>query len=413
MGHAVVILKSASSHRLLLVIAYLGFISLGLPDTLIGVAWPSVREHFGRQQGELAWIFFGTGASYFLAGLFTGRLLSKLGIGLLLAGSSLLVAASGFGYGTAPAWALFASCALLHGLGSGAIDTGLNHYVAHHFSARHMNWLHACYGIGATLGPLIMTTMLVNLNSWRAGYLTVATLLLALTVLFACTRRLWDAPPEPGAQPEEAATAPTLGMLETLRNGPVWGHILLFFIYTGLEVTVGQWSFTLLTESRGVAKETAGLWVTLYWASLTTGRILFGFVVDRMGIDRLLRFSMLGVLAGMALFAANGPPLLSAFALGLTGLGLASIYPCLMTRTPQRLGKARAAHAIGFQVSFGMIGAAAFPSVCGWLAQRSGLEVVAVVALVMAVMLQVLHEMLLRSDLKKSGGFLTANETLI
>ncbi|MDI1313860.1 MFS transporter [Prosthecobacter sp.] len=391
-------MKSASSTRLLLIIAYLGFISLGLPDTVVGVAWPSVRDGFGRQQGDLAWIFFGTGASYFLAGLFTGRLLNKLGIGLLLAGSSLLVAVSGFGYGTASFWILFASCSLLHGLGSGAIDTGLNHYVAQHFSARHMNWLHACYSIGATLGPLIMTTMLVSLNSWRAGYLTVATLLLLLTLLFTFTRRLWDAPAEAGVELEATETTATLSMLETLRSGALWMQITIFFIYTGLEVTMGQWSFTLLTESRSVSKETAGLWVTLYWASITAGRILFGFVVDRLGIDRLLRFSMLGVVTGLALFALNGSAALSALALSLTGLGLASIYPCLMTRTPQRLGKARAAHAIGYQVSAAMTGAALFPSVCGWLVQHSGLEVVASVALAMGIALLILHEMLLRWD---------------
>lgn len=395
-------MKAASSTALLLTLAYLGFISLGLPDTLIGVAWPSVRDGFDRQQADMAWIFFGTGLSYFLSGLFVGRLLNKVGVGVLLAGSSLLVAASGFGYAAAPLWWLFACCSLLHGLGSGAIDTGLNHYVANHFSARHMNWLHACYSVGATLGPLIMTSMLAGLSSWRAGYVTVASLLLLLTLLFALTRRLWDAPVKPDA--EATSIESTMGMREALKNMAVWLHILLFFIYVGLEVAVGQWSFTLLTESRGVVKETAGLWVTLYWASLTTGRILFGFVVERMGIDHLLRFSMLGVVAGLALFAWNGPALLSAVALALTGLGLASIYPCLMTRTPQRLGKARAAHAIGFQVSSSMIGAALFPSVCGWLAQRSGLEVVAAVALGMAATLMVLHEVLLRSDAREVTG---------
>lgn len=394
-------MKSATSTALLLTIAYLGFISLGLPDTLIGVAWPSVRVGFGRQQADMAWIFFGTCVSYFLSGLFAGRLLNKVGVGVLLAGSSLLVAASGFGYAAAPLWGLFACCSLLHGLGSGAIDSGLNHYVANHFSARHMNWLHACYSVGATLGPLIMTSMLAGLGSWRAGYVTVASILLLLTLLFALTRQLWDAPAVANAEVPPAE--PSMGMREALKIMAVWLHIVLFFIYVGLEVTVGQWSFTLLTESRGVDKETAGLWVTLYWASLTTGRILFGFVVERMGIDQLLRFSMRGVVAGLILFAWNGPALLSAFALALTGLGLASIYPCLMTRTPQRLGKARAAHAIGFQVSSSMIGAALFPSVCGWLAQRSGLEVVAAVALGMGATLLVLHEVLLRSDTKTTG----------
>jgi fucose permease len=404
LGASSVIVKSASSTRLLLIIAYLGFISLGLPDTLIGVAWPSVRDAFGRQQADLAWIFFGGGVSYFLSGMVTGRLLNRYGIGLLLAGSSLLVAASGYGYGTAPLWILFASCSLLHGLGSGAIDAGLNHYVSQHFSARHMSWLHACYSVGATLGPLIMTSMLVSLNSWRAGYLTVATLLLLLTLLFTFTRRLWDAPTEVVAEKEPEATEPnaSVGMLESLRNGAVWMQIALFFIYTGLEVTVGQWSFTLLTESRGVGKETAGLWVTLYWASITAGRILFGFVVDRLGIDRLLRLSMLGVVTGLALFVINGPAMLSTFSLTLIGLGLASVYPCLMTRTPQRLGKARAAHAIGFQVSSAMVGAAVFPSVCGWLIQRSGLEVVASVALAMGIALLILHEILLRWDARST-----------
>lgn len=387
---------TTSSNWLLLAIAYLGFISLGLPDTLIGVAWPSVRDTFGRQQGEMAWIFFGVGLSYFFSSFFTGRLLQVIGIGTLLAGSSLLVAASGFGYASAPVWTWFAACALLHGLGSGAIDAGLNHYVAHHFSARHMNWLHACYSIGATLGPFIMTSMLVWSASWRAGYATVASLLLLLSVLFAVTRRRWDASDAPETA---AATAEVpVSVRETLRHPAVLMQVALFFIYTGLEVTVGQWSFTILTESRHVAKDTAGLWVTLYWGSIGVGRVLFGFVVEKLGIDRLLRLSMFAAVLGTVLFVANLSGAVSAAALALAGLGLAAIFPCLMTRTPQRLGTARAAHAIGFQVSAAMIGAAALPSVSGLLAQRLGLEVVPVAAVVMAAALFALHEGLLRWD---------------
>ncbi|WP_395735446.1 MFS transporter [Prosthecobacter sp.] len=380
--------------RLLLVTAYLGFISLGLPDTLIGVAWPSVRAFFGRQQSEIAWIFFGAGASYFVSGLLTGKLLKSFGIGILLAGSSLLVTASALGYAVAPIWILFAACALLHGLGSGAIDAGLNHYVANHFSARHMNWLHACYGIGATLGPLIMTSMLVSLGSWRAGYAAVGGLLLLLTGLFIYTRKLWDIPGETTSTTSE--TEDSVSMLGALQHAGVWAHVLLFFIYTGLEVTVGQWSFTVMTEARGMNKEAAGMWVTIYWASLATGRVVFGFIVERLGIDRLLRLSMLAALIGTGLFTANLP--FSVGALALVGLGLASIYPCLMTRTPQRLGKARAAHAIGFQVSAAMIGAALFPSVCGWLAQSRGLEAVTLATVAMSAALLLIHEALLRLD---------------
>lgn len=384
----------SSATRLLLVTAYLGFISLGLPDTLIGVAWPSVRNFFGRQQSDIAWIFFGAGASYFVSGLLTGKLLKSFGIGLLLGGSSLLVAASALGYSVAPAWILFAACALLHGLGSGAIDAGLNHYVANHFSPRHMNWLHACYGIGATLGPLIMTSMLVSLGSWRAGYATVGALLLILTGLFIYTRKLWDIPGDTTDAVSEAEAS--VSMLDALKHIGTWAHIALFFIYTGLEVTVGQWSFTVMTEARGMSKETAGMWVTIFWASIAIGRLVFGFIIEWLGIDLLLRLSMLAAVIGTGWFAANLP--FSAPALALTGLGLASIYPCLMTRTPQRLGKARAAHAIGFQVSAAMVGAAALPSACGWLAQSRGLEAVTLATLAMAVGLLMVHEALLRFD---------------
>ncbi len=376
------------SHQLLLVIAYLGFISLGLPDTLIGVAWPSVRDTFHLQQSAIAFIFFGTGLSYFLSSFFTGRLLNLLGVGVLLAGSSILVAISGFGYALAPVWVLFASCAILHGLGSGAIDAGLNHYVAHHFSARHMNWLHACYSLGATFGPLIMTGMLAWHGSWRAGYFTVASILLVLSVLFAFTRRKWDEPEQAtDAEPVAAAT-----MTEALRHPVVWLQILLFFVYTGLEVTVGQWSFTLLTESRKLGTETAGLLVTTYWASIGVGRVLFGFIVDRLGIDRLLRLSMAAALLGTVLFALNIAGWVSAVALALAGLGLAAIYPCMMTRTPQRLGKALAAHAIGFQVGGAMLGAAALPALAGLFAQWFGTEAITVAAVGMALVLYLLHE---------------------
>jgi fucose permease len=386
------------SHRLLLVTAYLGFISLGLPDTLIGVAWPSVRDFFGRQQSDIAWIFFGAGASYFVSGLLTEKLLKSFGIGRLLAGSSLLVVASALGYSAAPAWALFAACALLHGLGSGAIDSGLNHYVANHFSPRHMNWLHACYGIGATLGPLIMTSVLVSLGSWRAGYATVGSLLLLLAGLFLYTRKLWGTPGETTDAALEAEAS--VGMFDTLKHTGTWAHIALFFIYTGLEVTVGQWSFTVMTEARGMSKETAGMWVTIYWASLAAGRVVFGFIIERLGIDLLLRLSMLAAVTGTALFGVNLP--FSAGALALTGLGLASIYPCLMTRTPQRVGKGRAAHAIGFQVSAAMVGAALFPSACGWLAQTRGLETVTFATVAMASCLLLIHEVLLRFERRLS-----------
>lgn len=390
--------KGHEPARLLLLIAYLGFISLGLPDTLIGVAWPSVRDTFRLQQSAIALIFFGAGCSYFLSSFFTGRLLNMLGIGVLLAASSALVACSTFGYALAPLWALFAPSSLLHGLGSGAIDAGLNHYAAHHFSARHMTWLHACYSLGAMLGPLIMTGAVAGHGSWRAGYLIVTAILLCLALLFAVTRRQWGKP----ERATEATESASVGIAETLRHPTVWLQVALFLVYTGLEVAVGQWSFTLLTESRHVPKEMAGTWVTLYWASIGVGRLLFGSVVDRLGIDRLLRLSTLTSVLGTGLFALTRSGAMSAIALVLVGLGLAAIYPCMMTRTPQRLGTALAAHAIGFQVSAAVLGAAALPSLSGLLAEKFGLETIAVVAAGLACIVLLLHESLLMPSRRTS-----------
>lgn len=386
--------RRQGTSRLLLLICYLGFVSLGLPDTLIGVAWPSVRDHFHLRQSDLSWIFFGGGCSYFVSSFFAGRLLKIMNVGALLALSSALVAFAAFDYSWARAWLFFAAGSLFHGLGSGAIDSGLNHFVASHFSARHMNWLHACYSLGAMLGPLLMTAMITGLNSWRMGYLTVAVILLSLSVLFLATRALWtDSPASSNSSSE--ADSNDISAFHVLRRPLVWLHIVLFFVYTGLEVALGQWSFTVLTEARLLNAERAGLWVTVYWAGILAGRIIFGFVVDRLRIDSLIRYSMGAAVLGTALFSLNRSAWVSLLALALSGLGLAVIFPCLMTRTPQRFGQSVAAHAIGFQVGAAMLGAAALPSVIGFIAQNVGLNSVPAGLYILAIALFSLHELVL------------------
>ena len=378
--------------RLLLIIAYIGFVSLGLPDTLLGVAWPSVRETFGVEQSSLGLVFLGSGCGYFFSSFFSGRLLQWLGIGALLAVSTGVVALSGVGYGYAPLWIAFVGASILHGLGSGGIDSGLNYYAAHHFSPRHMSWLHACYSLGATFGPIIMTGALLWAGSWRAGYASMALILLGMCLLFTATRGYWQ---DNDSDQEASTTVVPATIAATLAHRAVWLQIALFFVYTGLEVTVGQWSFTLLTESRGISLETAGLWVTGYWASIGLGRVLSGFIVERLGSDRLTRASTVVALIGTTLVVVSGSGPLTLAGLVLTGLALAPIYPCMMTRTPERIGKSFAAHAIGFQVSAAMIGAAVLPAGSGLLA-RLTLENVALAAMAMAFVLLLLHECLLR-----------------
>jgi fucose permease len=380
--------------NILLLICYLGFISLGLPDAVLGIAWPSVRETFSLKQCAAAWIFAGVGCSYLLSTLLTGRLLQRTSIGVVLGVSTSLAALAAFNYGIAPFWILFALGSVLHGLGSGAVDTGLNYYVSKNFAARHMQWLHACYTLGALLGPLIMTQIIAAGAPWRRGYFIVAGALGLLALLFFVTRKRWGAgPAQEPAQNSAEVRSKQRGFREIFSIEPAVLHMVLFFVYVGIEVSISQWTFTVCTESRGMLAESAGFLVTLYWASLLTGRVVFGFIVERLGVDLLLRMSMLAVVLGTVLFAANVAP---QAAIVLSGLGLASIYPGLMTRTPERFRDDIAVQLIGFQVAAGTLGAAFLPGAAGIIGQFGGLHLVGPAIALMALTLFAAHERVTR-----------------
>ncbi|MEM8533813.1 MAG: MFS transporter [Chloroflexota bacterium] len=378
----------------LLLVAYLGFISLGLPDGTLGIAWPSLRTTFNLPLDAIGAILASTGLGYLLSSFNSGRILARFGVGRLLLVSSLLMAISLFGYALAPFWWMFLTCGVIAGLGSGAIDAGLNAYATNNFGNRHINWLHACYGLGATLGPLIMIAPLQLGYAWRWGYVVVGIILSLMTIVFAFTLSLWESPHTPS---EDDTTPEQVSALATLQHPIVWLHICLFFIYTGLEVTAGQLTYTLFTEGRGVDGALAGVWVSIYWGSLTVGRIVFGILTERFNEHRLLRASMLFLIGGGLLVWLPGVPLISFVGLALMGFTLAPIFPLLMAQTPQRLGAGRAMHAVGFQVSAAMLGAAALPALTGALAQRISLEVVGPALCAMGIVLILLYEITLRT----------------
>lgn len=386
----------------LVALAFLAFISLGLPDTVLGVAWPTVRDRFGLPQSGMGLVLgFGVGG-YFLSGLLAGRLVRRLGVGTLLAASSGLVALGLVGYALAPSWYLFFPVAAVIGLGSGAIDSGLNSYAAHHFPVRYMNWLHASWSVGATIGPAIMTTAIAWTSSYRPGYAVLAAALGSMALAFATTHRSWDDPGE-AADPAEDGAAPAVaaaavedpGAWAVLRRGHVWLQIAIFFVYTGVETGTGAWCYTVLREGRGFGVEDAGFWTTIFWGSLTAGRVGLGFVVDRIGADRLLRIATATALAGVAAFAAL-PGVAAPFGLVVLGLSLAPLFPTLMSRTPARLGKEVTHHAVGFQVSAATLGSAILPGGYGLLATRAGVGVIPWALVGAMLLLLVLHEALLR-----------------
>jgi fucose permease len=350
-----------------------------------------VRDTFALPQSGLGVVCLALGCGYCASSFFGGKLSLALGIGTLLSVSSLLVALAMFGNALAPVWPVFVACGVVWGLGSGAIDSGLNSYVASHFSARHVNWLHACYSLGATVGPLLMTAVLVRAASWRLGYALVGGLILVMGVAFLGTRRRWSDPPRSG--PDEAGTP--VPLRHALRHPLVRLQVVVFFLYAGLEFTVGQWVFTLFTESRAVRTEVAGILASGYFGAIGVGRVLFGAVADQIGVDRLVRLATLAALLGVALLAFGTPVEISCLGLAVVGLGLAPVFPCLMARTPQRVGAGYAPHAVGFQVSAAMLGAAVVPGLAGLLAEWKGLEAVARLAVLLAAFLWAVHEILL------------------
>jgi len=364
-------------------------VSLGLPDGVLGVAWPSLRRSFDRPIDQLGLILLATMAGYLASSFSAGALLERLGVGRLLVSSGLLVAASAAAWAATPWWAAVVAGALVSGLGAGAIDAGINAFAAARFTPRVITWLHACWGLGAMIGPLGMTAVVASGVGWRWGYVLLAASLVAMAACFRLTLGLWELPAAEGA-PSRPGIAGSLA--EALRERRVRGNALLFFIYTGVEASAGQWAFSLLTESRGMTTAAAGLAASAYWGSIFAGRLAFGALAHHVAPARILRLGMAGapVAASVVVLTRSG---VGGFA-GLFALGLllAPIFPLMIAETPSRVGERYAPHAIGFQISAATLGAGTLPAAAGLLARHAGLESLGPFLLAAGALLLVLHE---------------------
>jgi fucose permease len=381
------------SGLLLLGLAYLGFISLGLPDGLLGVAWPSIRAYFNLPLDALGALLVLFTLGYLVSSFSSGRLLLHLNVGSLLALSCLATAISLLGYALTPRWGLLVALGMLSGLGAGAIDAGVNTYAATHHSARTVNWLHACYGIGATGGPLIMAGVLQASYPWQWGYAIVGVGQLVLAGCFGLTRSLWPTTSTSQNLPAASAVG-AVSSRRTLRLPVVWLSIAVFFIYTGLEAAAGTWVFSLFTAARGIPAMTAGTWVSVYWGGLTVGRLLSGVAVSFVPVRLLLRRCIIGIAGGATLIWLNLSSLLGFLGLALMGLSSAPIFPSLIATTPERLGDAHTANGVGLQIAAAVLGQSLLPSLVGVLARHLSLEVVGPALLTIALLLLVLYEAL-------------------
>jgi MFS family permease len=351
----------------LLLIIYLGFISLGLPDGSFGVAWPGMYRELGLPIGALGVIMiFITTLSGF-SGFFSGRVIARFKTGpvVLVSCAATGGALLAISHAQSLVWLLLAMVPL--GLGAGAVDAGLNGYVARHFSGRQMNWLHACWGVGASTGPIIIGAAINAGGDWRSGFFAISTAQLSLAVVFLCTLALWH------AVPEKSETADTHsgggGKPKARANSQAgWMSAVIFMMYTSVEATAGVWAGSILMVGREVSPALAAGCAAAFYGAITAGRIGAGVIVDRWGNRRVIAWGGTLALAGAILFASAGSAAVSGVALVMMGFGFAPIYPCLMHEAPRRFVPEDVQVVIGRQSGAGAIGMALLPAAAGWIA---------------------------------------------
>jgi len=360
---------------LLLTLIYIAFISLGLPDALLGAGWPVIQPEFGVSYGFAGFVSMTISGGTILSSVLSTRVLRRFGTGRVTAFSVALTALALLGFALSPSfwWLLVAAIPL--GLGGGAVDSGINAYVAEHYESRHMSWLHSFWGVGALTGPLLLSWILTQGTSWREGYWAVALLQGTLVVFLLFAIPLWDKVRRRSLG-EEAATAPVTEhqpLFFPLKIKGVKLALVALFFYCGIESTMGLWGGSFLFKTKGLDPAASATWVSLFFASITLGRFLTGFVTYHVSNKDLIRWGGVVVLVGVALMLAPLPLPFTLAGFLLIGLGCAPLFPCMLHETPVRFGATHAQAVMGFQMAVAYIGATFLPPTFGFIASATSL----------------------------------------
>jgi fucose permease len=383
-------LITRARNRYPLILAFACFVALGMVNGSLGVAWPSMRHTFGLSLDALVGLLITSTIGFAAGSVLAAGLVARLGVGWVLLISNMVGAVGFLGYVLAPSWWVLVAFGLATGWAGGAVDTALNIYIAAKHTVRTMNWMHACFGIGATLGPLLMTAIVGAGLSWRLGFAIGAAVYFSLGLIYFTVVRTMTF----RGQSHDAADAATrpAPMSETLRLPLVWLGIVLFLLYTGVESTAGQWTYTWFTESRAASAYVAGVMTSVFWAMLTIGRFVFGAGAARIGVERLLRLSMIGAVVAAGLLLVRSLPV-GFVAIALLGLSLAAIFPTLTADTPYRVGLRHAGNTIGLQTGAASVGLAILPGLAGIVAERIGLEALGPFLLAAALLMLIVNQM--------------------
>lgn len=358
----------------LLTLIYLSFISLGLPDSVLGSAWPAMTVSLNAPLWGAGLIQMLISFCTIISSLNSARLIRKFGTGKLTAISVATTALALLGFSLAKNYVFLLLMAVPLGLGAGAVDAGLNNFVALHYEARHMSWLHCFWGVGATLGPVILSLFLGGKHGWRGGYGAVCAIQFCLVAVLAVTLPMWDRYEDRAALRAEAAAAKQAGKKQSTLNIPgVKGALATFFFYCAIEAAAGLWGASYLVEARGLSAEAAARGVSLYFLGITLGRFLSGFASMRMKSAALIRLGQLVSAGGAVLLMLPLPAGFGVAAMAVLGLGFAPVYPSMIHETPYRFGAERSQAVIGLQMACAYVGTTFVPALFGVLAARLGI----------------------------------------
>ncbi len=378
---------------LLLWISFLSLMSMGLQGGALGVAWLSMEKSFDKTLEALGVLLTVSTIGGLIVSFYGGRFIAWLGLGWVCLLGSILSASCALFMGLAQQWTLVVFVMFVWGIGRAMLNTSVNTFVASHYSSRQMNWLHAIFGVGSTLGPLLVTFIVADLTlSWRLSYFILAVIEVVVMILFFITLKDWSLK----VKVAEAKVSPTLA--QTLKLAPVWLGTLLFVMHTGMQMSTGQLSNNLFVEERGIDPRTAGIWISLFWGFITIGRLTFGTFINRLGAGVVLRFCMLGTVLAALFIWWNAAPGMSFVGIALAGFTLAPVFPTSVSRIPSLVGTAHSPNAIGVEMAGAALGGALLPGAIGYLAEAFGLAIIPACLVVIALLQFMVHEALTRQE---------------
>ena len=385
---------------LLLAIIYLSFISLGLPDSLLGSAWPAMYPQLGVPVSYSGIVFMIISVGTIISSLQSDRLTRRLGTGKVTAFSVAMTAAALLGFSVRHEFWQLCLWAVPYGLGAGSVDASLNNYVALHYESRHMSWLHCMWGVGAAAGPYIMGRVITGGGTWNGGYRCIALIQIALTAVLLLSLPLWKGRPQ-AENAAGAADAKSLSVREAVKISGVKNVLICFFCYCALEQTTGLWASSYLTLYKGVPAETAASYASMFFIGITVGRALNGFAAMKLNDVQMVRMGELIIACGVVVMLLPLGAGVSLAGLVIIGLGCAPVYPCLIHATPEHFGADRSQAVIGIQMACAYVGTSLMPPLFGLIAGHITVALLPVYLLVLLALMSVMHEGLIRKTAHK------------